>query len=146
MKAKDLMNKEVISVKYNASIKEVALLLLKHEFSGVPVVDDKDNLVGVVSEKDIFKILYPNYSEVYVLGEEKAVVDISQRILEVGDKKVEEFMTKKPISVSPEDSVIKVGAVMLTKKIHRVLVVDDDKIVGILTREEIYPKSLEIFK
>ena len=56
MKVKDIMTREVVSVLPGASIEEIAKVLVENKISGVPVVDDVGNLVGIVSEGDLLQI------------------------------------------------------------------------------------------
>jgi CBS domain-containing protein len=145
MEVKKVMRKKVITVRRGMSIAEAAKVLLKNNVTGAPVVDKDNKLIGVVSEKDIFKILYPNYQEYYsFLGFKEKETDIQRRIARVGRKKVEEVMTKKIVSVKPADSVFKAGAIMLIKNINRVLVVDKGRLRGIVGRKDIYPRAFEI--
>ena len=144
MEVKEVMNKEVISVQAEVSITEAAMVLLKHSITGAPVIDQDEKLVGVISEKDIFKYLYPDYKEYYsFLGFEKEQGNIQQKVKEGRDHKVNDIMTKKVIYVSPHDSVVRVGALMVMKKIHRVMVVDKGKLVGIVGRRDIYHRVFE---
>jgi len=63
--AKDIMIKDVITINKNASIEELSELLLKNKISGVPVVDDDGNMVGIVTEGDIIvkgtELHFPRY-------------------------------------------------------------------------------------
>ena len=56
--AEEIMTKDVISVKKDTPIREAMELMLNHKISGLPVVDDDMNLVGVISEKDVVSLLY----------------------------------------------------------------------------------------
>ncbi|MFH2104881.1 MAG: CBS domain-containing protein [Parcubacteria group bacterium] len=139
MEVKEVMKKEVISVRVGMSITEAAMILLKHNITGAPVIDQSGKLVGVVSEKDIFKYLYPDYHEYYsFLGFDKEKSDIQAKIKEGQDKQINEIMSKNVIYVAPHDSVVRVGALMIMKKIHRVVVVDKGKLVGIVGRRDVY--------
>ncbi|MEK7077096.1 MAG: CBS domain-containing protein, partial [Patescibacteria group bacterium] len=61
MKVKDVMGKDVVTVSPETTYEEAARLLDGHKISGLPVVDKGGNLVGMLSEKDLFKALYPKY-------------------------------------------------------------------------------------
>ena len=139
MQVAEVMQKEVIVVKNDMSVTEAAMVLLKNNITGAPVVDQEGKLMGVVSEKDIFKFLYPDYREYYsFLGFTKEKVSLRARVKIGEDKLVKEVMTRKVIYVSTQDSVMRVGALMVMKKIHRVMVVERGKLVGIVCRKDIY--------
>ncbi len=55
LKAKDIMTKDVITAKNETTIEELARLLIDHKISGVPVVDDDNQLIGIVTENDLIK-------------------------------------------------------------------------------------------
>jgi len=144
MEVKEVMQKEVITVQADMSVTEAALVLLKHSITGVPVIDQDEKLVGVVSEKDIFKYLYPEYREYYsFLGFDKEKSNIQEKIKEGRDEKVSQIMTRNVVYVAPHDSVVRVGALMIMKKIHRVMVVDKGKLVGVVGRRDVYHQVFE---
>ena len=55
LKAKDIMTVDVITAKPETTVEELARLLIEHKISGVPVVDDDNQLIGVVTENDLIK-------------------------------------------------------------------------------------------
>ncbi|MFQ5612529.1 MAG: CBS domain-containing protein [Anaerolineae bacterium] len=60
---KDIMTKEVISVRANDTIRTAATLMHDHQIGALPVVDDGDHLVGIITESDIFSILIAWFNE-----------------------------------------------------------------------------------
>lgn len=139
MQVKDLMKTNIIKFKKGTPISVAAKLLSQKHISGAPVVDEKERLIGILSEKDIFKALYPDYSEFYENGSLRTDFKrIEERILDVKNLKVEDVMIKNIVSVSPDTSLVKVGAIMIAENIHRVMVLEANKPVGIVTRRDIY--------
>ena len=57
IKVKEIMTKNPITVPYNFTVEEVAEVLWKHKISGVPVVDGQGNIVGTITQSDIFRLL-----------------------------------------------------------------------------------------
>lgn len=145
MQVKEAMQKNVIKIKKGTTLREVARILAEKQISGAPVVDEKDRVIGIISEKGIFKTLYPDYGQYYTdLGLRTEPEKIKERTKEVSQKKVEEVMTPYVVTISPDMSLIQAGATLLARSIHRLVVVDENKkIVGIITRKDIYKK---IFK
>jgi CBS domain-containing protein len=144
MKVQDVMKKDVIAIKKGTSYKEVAEILLKNKISGAPVVDEEGKLIGVVSEKDLFRAIYPGYKEFYEAPE--SVLDfekLEREAKSAGDKKVEEFMSSRLITASPDTPILKIGALMIATGIHRVPVVKDDKLVGMVSRRDVYRAILK---
>lgn len=139
MRVKELMKTNIIKFKKGTPIREAAKVLSERRISGAPVVDEKERLIGILSEKDIFKALYPDYEDFYEDESLRADFEkIEERYLDVANLKVEDVMKKDIISVTPDTSIIKVGAIMLAQNIHRVMVQERNAPVGIVTRRDVY--------
>ncbi|WP_069365882.1 CBS domain-containing protein [Salisediminibacterium beveridgei] len=140
---KDIMTKEVVTITPDTSVEDTAKLLLKHHFSGVPVVDEDGVLQGVVSEGDIIKrashIQSPAVLEflgglIYLDSPTKYMEELKQAMaLTIGD-----LMKTEVVTADPEDSIENIATRMLNKNYKRLPVVDDEgKIIGIISRRDI---------
>ena len=115
-----LMAKHPGAVKTGTELTAVVDILLQHKFTGLPVVDDHNKVVGFVSEQDCLRKLL-----------------ISSYHCE-GSLVVEEFMHSQPLTVHEDDSAVNVAELMVTQKPKIYPVVDDKGIlVGLLTREQV---------
>jgi CBS domain-containing protein len=110
MVAKDIMTRDVITASPALSVKELAMLLIKNQISGVPVADEHGKIVGLVSEADI--------------------------IAKKG-KQVQAIMSQQIVSVAEEASVEEIAQLMTTHRIKRVPVMNHGKLVGIVSRADI---------
>ena len=136
------MTKDVISVKPEASIRELAELLLAKRISGVPVVDDTGALRGIVSEGDLMrKEIAPEMpDELCILG---AVIyynglqEYKDAFRKFSAMTAQEIMTEKVLTVKVNDDVSRVAKLMLDKHIKRLPVMDGDKLAGIVSRSDI---------
>lgn len=63
LEVRDIMTRDVITVHENDTIKKAAQLMNTHKIGGLPVVDNEDRLVGIITESDIFKILIAWFNE-----------------------------------------------------------------------------------
>ncbi len=135
----DAMVKNLVTVPDSATVRQTAEIMHQGRFSGLPVVNEAGALVGVISEKDIFRALYPSYGEFYALEEipAKSPEQMQDWLKEQGDKLIKDFM-KEPITTTPETPLVKIGAVMMARNIHRLPVVDNGKLVGMISRRVIY--------
>lgn len=143
MKVRDVMQVRVITIPPDAPYEEAARLLRVYNISGIPVVGEDGAILGVLSEKDLFRALYPNYTDFYKTPE--AYLDLDKReeaISHVRFKPVKELMSVDVTFVTPEDKVMKAGSIMLTKSVHRLPVVEEGKIVGIISRRDIFKNIL----
>lgn len=141
MQAKDIMTRDVISVRENADVKKIVSLLLKHRISAVPVVDEENHVIGVVSEGDLlYKKKLPtsldwvqDYSGYYYTRPEQLLEE--HRKTEGSTAK--EMMTPVPVCVDEETEVSEIARLMLKRGIKRVFVVREGKLVGVVSRGDI---------
>jgi CBS domain-containing protein len=141
LKAKDIMTKEVITVKPETTIEELARLLMKRQISGAPVVDDNGKIVGIVTENDLIsknsRLHIPTILRLFdayiPLGTSKMESDIRKMAAStVGD-----ICTKEIITVDEEASVEYIATIMTEKRIHILPVVREGKLVGIIGKKDL---------
>ena len=134
------MKTDVITVSEDSTLLQTAKIMSEHDISGAPVVNKEGQLSGIVSEKDLFKALYPSHSEFY--DSPGVWIDLDQlerKTVESADKLISDLMTREVVTVGPDTSLMQVGSIMLVRGIHRVVVVgQDNAIIGIVTRKDIY--------
>src|SRR3989339_878612 len=99
MKIRDIMTKKVISIPAHATLRQAASILAENEISGAPVVSEAGKLLGIVSEKDLFKALYPSHAEFYESPGVWIDLDaIEKKTVEAADKPVLDLMSKTVIT------------------------------------------------
>ncbi len=142
---KDIMSSPAISVNEEQPLQDVLELLAKHRFSGVPVVDADNKVIGVISDTDIIR--YSQTINIIPLsnlsGWISPYADISdlasvRKGLELLHKtKIGQVMTKKVYTIGEDATGSDVAQIMNRRKINRVPVVDNnEKLVGIVTRSD----------
>ena len=110
MVAKDVMTRDIITVRASTKVKDLAMILIKNQISGAPVVDKNGNILGIVSEADI----------------------VAKR-----GKDAKAIMSKKVVTVREDASVEEIARLMMTHAIKRIPVTDDGKIIGIVSRADV---------
>jgi CBS domain-containing protein len=144
MKVKEVMETKVITINDTSTYEEAASILHQSKISGAPVVNANGEVVGLISEKDLLRVLYPYYQsyaehpEAYLDYEER-----ENKIEEIRKKPIEKFMTKKVTTIDPSTPVLKAGGIMLAHGFHRLPVIEGGKLIGIVTREHIYKGILK---
>lgn len=139
MKVREIMTKTVHTAKPDDSITKVAALIYGYKVSGVPIVNDQDELVGIISEKDILKAIYPTYTEFHEdMSHSMDFEEMEKRYRDVTNLKAEDLMTKDIIAVTPDTPVLKVASLMVLKRIRRIPVVENKKLVGIVSQGDIH--------
>jgi CBS domain-containing protein len=138
------MTQPVITVCMDTTVKELIALLSDKEISGVPVVDTNDHLVGVISITDLMLPHLEGINDGTVMGESDfhsspamdgmsnahSFLEPDDSILE---QHVKDLMSPNVITVSDQDHVSEVCDKMISRRIHRVVVVQDEKLCGIIS-------------
>ncbi len=152
IQVKDIMNTDVVYVKPQDSLKKIVKLLDKHNIKGMPVVNEENKVVGVVTEKDILKytrwIIGQPVKDLHQLfdQEEEEVAEsshaVGQRAVDVvelvANVTAETLMTGKVITEKKELPVIDLVKLMNKHDINRVPIVNERKeLIGIVTRADI---------
>lgn len=139
MKVKEIMTKEVVSVKPEDNAKEALDLLFKMRISGLPVIDTKAKLVGMFTEKDVLKHILPSYMErVGRFVYEENPKSIKKKFQDLVNLSVAQLMRKEVITVYEDTSLCEVARLTLIQNIRRIPVLDKEKrVVGIVAREDI---------
>lgn len=139
MKVSDVMTREVVSIAPEASVLEAVRLMLQHKISGLPVIDAKGNLQGVVTEGDFLRRVETGTERKrsrlveFLLGPGRLATDYVQAT----GRKVGEVMTPDARTVGEDETLEKVVNLMERYRIKRVPVVRGDKVVGIVTRQNL---------
>ncbi|WCD84763.1 Inosine-5'-monophosphate dehydrogenase [Streptomyces xanthophaeus] len=126
LKVADLMTDEVVSVAPGTAFKDVAKLLAQYDISGVPVLDDEDRVVGVVSQTDLLARTVPGPH-----APEHGTTAADP--LTAGD-----VMSAPAVSVRADETAADAARLMTRRGIERLPVVDvEDRLVGIVTRRDL---------
>lgn len=136
MQVKDIMTPKVISIDVGASVLKAAQVMLQNHVSGLPVVDKDGKLVGIVTEGDFLRRSEigtqqrrPRWLE-FIIGPGRLADDY----VHASGRKVEEVMTPDPYTVTEEDSLESLVEVMQRRRIKRLPVMRDGRMVGIVSR------------
>ncbi|MDW3094932.1 MAG: CBS domain-containing protein [Gammaproteobacteria bacterium] len=116
---KDYMSASLVTFTPGMDVMNAIDVLVKNRISGAPVVDERGNLIGLLSEKDCMKVaVQAGYYE------------------QLGGR-VEDYMTKQVITVEAEASVLEVAKLFMEKGPRRYPVVEDNRLVGQISRRDV---------
>jgi CBS domain-containing protein len=136
MKAADVMVRRVITVGRDTTVQEIANILLANRISAVPVVDDSGAIVGIVSEGDLIHRVEVGtehrHSWWLMLFGDKAAM--ARDYLKSHATRAVDVMTKPVISAPPDLPLGELASLLERHRIKRVPIVDDGKLVGIVSR------------
>ena len=97
-------------------------------------MDEEDNLVGLVSVRDVMIPLYPKYGDyVHDNVHSRDFVEMEEGYPSVLKKNVEEVMSQNPLTVSPDDPILEAASYMGLKNFRRIPVADGKKLVGMVS-------------
>jgi CBS domain-containing protein len=136
MKAADVMVSNVISVGSQASVQEVADLLLRNRISGVPVIGPQGELLGIVSEGDLMRRPEAGTERRYSwwLGLLTSSQGMASEYIKSHSRNVVDVMTRRVVTATPDTPVSEIAALLEKHAIKRVPIVTDGKVVGIVSR------------
>ena len=123
MNAIDIMNRPVLAAAKSTSARDLAIQMLMGGFSGIPITERDGAVVGLVSELDIIRALRAGKS--------------------LDNVTAAEIMTAKVITVNVDATVEEIMEIMDTKQIVRVPVLEDGKLVGVVSRPDVLRAAIE---
>jgi len=150
MKVRELMTTEVVAVSPTTSVGEVLQLMLRRHLNDVLVLDGHQKLLGIVTYSDMSRRFLLSYGELMEHAEYMGKPELMEdRIQDVAQLRVDQIMTKDVVTVTPDDELLKAGAKMTTHHIKQVPVLQESKLLGILSYTDIgwgimmlYPDSI----
>ncbi|MBV8937820.1 MAG: CBS domain-containing protein [Alphaproteobacteria bacterium] len=139
MKAADLMTSFVVTVRPDATIEYAAQLMLQYRISGLPVTDSDGAVLGIVTESDLLRRAETGTDKRHARWVSLFIGPgrLAQEYVHTHARKVGEVMTERVFSVGPETPVTDLVALMETKHVKRVPVVDRKRLVGIVSRADV---------
>jgi len=144
--ARDIMTRKVVTLQAEQPVIEAAKTLSQDRISGAPVLDEDGKVIGMVEEGDLIiqdvRLHFPTYvhfldSYIYLGSLSKFESTLKKAV----GARVKDIMTTEVPYTTPDASIQDVATLMMQKDIHLVPVVQDDKLVGVISRGDIV-KSL----
>lgn len=142
LKAKDIMTKDVITISASKTIEELARILVEHKISGTPVVDEKGELIGIVTENDLvrknkrFHIpTIVRLFDAFIMLESRSRIE--QEIKDMAAVTVGDIYRKEIVTVTEDTLVDEIATTMSEKNVHLIPVVDGKTIKGIIGKIDI---------
>lgn len=139
MKVSEIMTRNAISVQPRTTVVDAARIMLANHVSGLPVLDESGALVGVVTEGDLLR-----RAEIGTEGEQagwlKALLQpaaVAADYVATHSRHVSGVMTHSPIFVTPDTSLAEVAQTMLRKRVKRLPVLEDNKLIGVVSRTDL---------
>lgn len=142
LKAKDIMTRDVITVKPTTTIEELARIFIDKKISGAPVVDDNGDLIGIVTENDLIsqnkRLHIPTVVrlfDAFIMLESPSKIE--KEIRKMAAVTIDDICTKEVITVNVDTPVEDIATIMSEKKVHLIPVVDGRKVKGIIGKMDL---------
>jgi CBS domain-containing protein/mannitol/fructose-specific phosphotransferase system IIA component (Ntr-type) len=132
---RDLMTETPRTVGPDAPLRSAVLDMLRAGVGGLPVVDEDNRVLGMLSERELLRDLLSHYLP-------RAGGAVATLPPTAGRRTVRDIMTRQVLCVSPEQPLAEVASLLLNKDVDRVPVVKEDRLVGFLTRGDIVRKLI----
>ena len=142
LNASDIMTTDVITVKKETNLKDLAMLLYRNHINGVPVVDDDGLLIGIICESDLIrkdkKLHIPTVVAIFdwVLYLESPK-KIEKEIQRINATTVEDLYIKEVVTIDEKMPVDEIATLMEEKKVYTIPVMDGDRLVGIVGQADL---------
>lgn len=139
MKIRDVMDRSPATVTEGTSMAEAARLLIETHANDVPVVDGDGRFVGLLAEGDLLRHALPRFEQVVATAE--SVAEAYEMFLTSGrhlaDQPIDRAVIRNPILIGPDDELLKAAAVMISKNIRTLAVVEDGLLLGMISRANV---------
>ncbi len=137
MKIAEVMTKQVHTIGPNQTLRECAEILKKHHVNGL-VVMNEGTVAGIITKTDIFRAILPSYAD--IMEDEQHISSfeyIEERAHKLYDLKVQALMGTPPVTITSDMPIVKAGSLMILRKVKQLPVVDNGRLLGIVTLTDI---------
>ncbi|MFC1840060.1 CBS domain-containing protein [Thermodesulfobacteriota bacterium] len=141
IRARDIMTKDPVTVSPEMEIVQAAKILLERSINGVPVVDN-EKLVGILCQSDLIsqQRRFPVPSVFTLLDgfiPLSSGKDIEKTVRKMAAAIVSDAMTVDPVTVNPVTEIEEIAGLMIDRNFHTIPVVENEKLIGVIGKEDI---------
>ncbi|MGO4270719.1 CBS domain-containing protein [Paenibacillus sp. TAF58] len=148
MKANEIMVRQVYKVKEGDSVRDVIEKFIKHRISGLPVVNDRNEVVAYLSDGDIMRYIGKHEDQVFGTYFYTAVIkgdkeEFHERVRSLLPLNVMKIAQKKVIAVDTDEDIEQIAAILGKKRIKKLPVLNKGVLVGIISRGDVIRHSFQ---
>ena len=130
----DVMSTGVVTAKKTDTVRSVVIKMMNRNCGAIPVVEGDNQLVGMVTLRDVLLPLYPSHGDyIHDNVHSRDFLEMEEGYPEVLGKKVVDIMSSNPLTMSPHTPVLEAASYMGLKNFRRIPVVEKQKLVGMLS-------------
>lgn len=141
--AREIMSRDPITVGPKATVKEMAEIMVQNRIRCLPVLDEEGRLLGVVDEEDLVhpeaRVHFPttiHFLDSYIFLP-SSLKDFEKELHKAVGSRAADVMVESPPTVGPDEDVSEVATLMLEKDMEYVMVVEDFKLLGVITQADL---------
>lgn len=134
-KIKEIMSRDVVTIKEDSPFIEFVTDIEMYDYVAFPVLDEKDEVIGIVSQTDLLKLIsFHRHCGTMMLTTE----------VFLGIPSIRAIMTTRPITLSPEDTVTEAVQLMVKYGIQSIPIVEEKRVIGMMVKKDIIHQILSI--
>jgi CBS domain-containing protein len=143
MLVREIMTTEVVAVRRDTSVNDIAKLMGERDISGIPVVDESNHVVGIVTELDMIvrntRLEMPAFVQILDLARIPLELPghYRDRLRHMLGAQAADIMTEQVIAISPDAEVQDLAELMVKRRFNPVPVVENRVLVGIVSRADL---------
>ncbi len=140
MKVKDVMSASTVTVSPAASFHEIWKSIFKKKIHALPVVNQKNVLVGILTREELLEKLYPDYMDLFASGDEfPDLEDMERKATEFSSLTAADLMRKHVVFAHEDTPVMRALSRLIVRRIHQMPVVTEKGlVVGMVTKGDIF--------
>lgn len=146
--ARDIMSAPAFSVQPEETLHAAAERMLANKVSCLPVVDEKERVIGIVTHTDFSprerQVPFSSQLLPFLLGEWASFEEMETAYRRAANRPVRDVMIHPVVTVEADESVAKVIEIMVRQRIHRLPVVEKGRLVGLISRHDLLKLVAEI--
>ncbi|MGP0592939.1 CBS domain-containing protein [Nitrospira sp. T9] len=134
MLVREVMSTGVLTAFPTDSVRTVVIKMLSRHCGAIPVIDQEENLIGLVALRDVILPLFPNFGDyIHDNVHSRDFTEMEDGYPEALKKKVEEVMSRNPLTVSPSTPILEAASYMGVKNFRRIPVAENGKLMGMVS-------------
>jgi CBS domain-containing protein len=134
MKVQDVMSTGVVTARSTDPIRSAVIKMLSRHCGAVPVIDDEENLIGLVALRDVMLPLFPQFGDyIHDNVHSRDFLEMEEGYPEVLRRPIESVMSHNPTSISPATCILEAASFMGVKNFRRIPVTENGKLVGMVS-------------
>ncbi|MFH0724837.1 MAG: CBS domain-containing protein [Pseudomonadota bacterium] len=140
--ARDIMTTQIVTLSAGLEISQAATRLLEKRINGAPVVDDAGHLIGILCQSDLIatqkKLSIPSlFTLLDGYFPLRSMKNMETELEKIAALTVEQAMTRKPITISPNTPIEEIATLMVEKGFHTLPVLENGRLVGVVGKEDV---------